>query len=85
MAKRKKTVVEILDEPAQPEAILNIQEEKPDLITQKLNVKDKLQELMSNFQSYPPTSDRHPQRIENWIENYEQTRKQISQAIQEIP
>jgi hypothetical protein len=87
VSRKKKTTVQALEEPMHVASeILTINQQPPAVepIIEALN-KGKLQALISKFPNYPNISDRHPQKIEDFLNAYTQTLKELQQAIAEIP
>ena len=70
MSRKRKTVVQALEEPMQtPSDILTVNniEAVSEPLIEALN-KGKLQALISKFPIYPCISERHPQKIEEFVQ-----------------
>ena len=86
MTRKRKTVVQALEEPMQtPSDILTVNtiEAVSEPLIEALN-KGKLQALISKFPIYPCISERHPQKIEEFINAYTITLQELKQTIQQI-
>jgi hypothetical protein len=86
MTRKRKTVVQALEEPMQtPAEILTVNntETVSEPLIEALN-KGKLQALISKFPIYPCISERHPQKIEEFINAYTISLQELKQTIQQI-
>jgi len=86
MSRKRKTVVQALEEPMQaPSDILTVTatDNVSEPLIEALN-KGKLQALISKFPIYPCISERHPQKIEEFINAYTITLQELKQTIQQI-
>ena len=88
--KRKQTVVQALEEPMQAPSeilsVLTVNNDEPkteEVLIESLN-KGKLQALISKFPIYPCISERHPEKIEAFLNAYTITLQELRQTIEQI-
>ena len=87
MTRKRKSVVQTLEEPMQaPAEILTINNVEPVIQEPLIEAlqKGKLQALISKFPIYPCISERHPEKIEAFLNAYTITLQELQQTIEQI-
>ena len=78
MAKKKVKEAAVTVESDEPVAVHEAEDE---IEVSTEPAKPTVKELAAKFQEYPCVADRHPQTIEDWIANYNATRKALAEAV----